>query len=572
STCPGRLLAAGGRQLPPPAEWWLPATGPRDPVPAAAAAKLRAEPGGQQLLLNDEMADQLLADPLSAAPQSALAAIALVSTVLAAIGFAAASAASARERAGEFTVLLALGAPRRWLVRTVAAEQGVLVGLASLVGLGLGTLTVHLVVPLVVLTPAARRPEPEVLVGLRPGRPDRGRDHRRRPGVGPPDRPPPSRRGRPAAARGGDVTSPAATSTPPRPTGTAPRDEHRPAPWIRTRLRTAPLAALLALALALGTVFLAAAFPRAVDRGTDTALHEYLRARGPVWTSVLATAHRRYGASDLDHVAEKLLSRPNETFQFAADGMVYGARGDRSRQLYNPGLATPDEALPVAGLLYLHGFAYHARLVAGHWPGSGDPSGPVPVALSRSAADTIGIHLGDVLDGGYSPAAGEQPKDSQRAEVVGLYDPNDPKDPFWADLPCPEKACLDGGNPRFYWKTSGMIDAGAVDRLASWGNGATDFWRLPVDLDGLRADRLPRTSEEISSYLAGRTSVQMKTRTGRDDLIMTSPLPQLFQQATARRDAAAPLAAIGPAGLAGVAAVVLCLAAALTFDRRGGEL
>ncbi|TYC66717.1 FtsX-like permease family protein [Streptomyces sp. CB01881] len=162
----GRLLAAGGRQLPPPAEWWLPATGPGDPVPAAAAAKLRAEPGGQQLLLNDEMADQLLADPLSAAPQSALAAIALVSTVLAAIGFAAASAASARERAGEFTVLLALGAPRRWLVRTVAAEQGVLVGLGSLVGLALGTLTVHLVVPLVVLTPAARRPEPEVLVGL----------------------------------------------------------------------------------------------------------------------------------------------------------------------------------------------------------------------------------------------------------------------------------------------------------------------------------------------------------------------------------------------------------------------
>ncbi|MFB7620601.1 hypothetical protein, partial [Kitasatospora sp. NPDC056181] len=368
------------------------------------------------------------------------------------------------------------------------------------------------------------------------------------------------------------MTSPAGTRTPPRPTGPRPRDEHRPAPWIRTRLRTAPVAALLAAALALGTVFLAAAFPRAVDRGTDTALHEYLRDRGPAWTSLLATAHRRYSASDIDLVAEKLLSRPNETFRFAADGMVYGARGDRSRQLYNPGLATPDEALPQAGLIYLHGYADHAALVAGRWPNGGRDDGPVPIALSRSAADTIGIHLGDVLDGGYSPAAGEQPKDSQRAEVVGLYDPNDPEDPFWADLPCPEKACLDGGNPRFYWKTAGLVDAAAVDRLASWGTGATDFWRLPVDIDALRADRLPRTSEEISSYLAGRTGVQMKTRTGRDDLTMTSPLPQLFQQATARRDAAAPLAAIGPAGLAGVAAVVLCLAAALTFDRRGGEL
>ncbi|MFG3054053.1 FtsX-like permease family protein [Kitasatospora sp. NPDC048239] len=162
----GRLLAAGGRQLPAPTEWWLPATGRGDQVPAEAAAALRAAPGGQTLTLRDEVAAELLSDPLSAAPQSALAAIALVSTILAAIGFAASSAASARERAGEFTVLLALGTPRRWLVRTAAAEQAVLVGLGSAVGLGLGALIVQLIVPLVVLTPAARRPVPEVLVDL----------------------------------------------------------------------------------------------------------------------------------------------------------------------------------------------------------------------------------------------------------------------------------------------------------------------------------------------------------------------------------------------------------------------
>ncbi|MFJ9950196.1 FtsX-like permease family protein [Kitasatospora sp. NPDC091207] len=162
----GRLLAAAGRQLPAASEWWLPAAGPGDTVPAEAAAKLRAEPGGQRLLLRDEVAADLLADPIGSAPQNALAAIAVVSAVLAAIGFAAASAASARERAGEFTVLLALGTPRRWLRRTVAAEQGLLVALGSAVGLALGAVTVHLVVPLVVLTPAARRPVPEVLVDL----------------------------------------------------------------------------------------------------------------------------------------------------------------------------------------------------------------------------------------------------------------------------------------------------------------------------------------------------------------------------------------------------------------------
>lgn len=86
--------------------------------------------------------------------------------MLAAIGFAAASAAAAGERSREFALLLALGTPRRRLVRTAAAEQAVLVGLGSIVGLGLGALIVHLIVPLVVLTPAARRPVPEVLVDL----------------------------------------------------------------------------------------------------------------------------------------------------------------------------------------------------------------------------------------------------------------------------------------------------------------------------------------------------------------------------------------------------------------------
>ncbi|MER7124238.1 ABC transporter permease, partial [Streptomyces goshikiensis] len=77
--------------------------------------------------------------------------------------------AAARERGREFAILLALGAPRRDLARTAAAESGVLVGLGAGVGLALGAAIVHLVVPLVVLTPAARRPVPEVLVDLPAG-------------------------------------------------------------------------------------------------------------------------------------------------------------------------------------------------------------------------------------------------------------------------------------------------------------------------------------------------------------------------------------------------------------------
>ncbi|MFF2142428.1 FtsX-like permease family protein [Kitasatospora sp. NPDC058190] len=161
-----RLLAAQGRSLPSHAEWWLPATGPGDRTPAQAAAALRAAPGSQDVQLYDEVSAGLLGDPVGAAPQNALMAVAVAAAVLAAIGFVAAVAGSAHERARDSALLLALGARRKQVTRTITAEQALLVGLGGAVGLALGTLLVHLIVPFVVLTPAARRPVPEALIEL----------------------------------------------------------------------------------------------------------------------------------------------------------------------------------------------------------------------------------------------------------------------------------------------------------------------------------------------------------------------------------------------------------------------
>ncbi|OKJ05283.1 FtsX-like permease family protein [Kitasatospora sp. CB01950] len=161
-----RWLNDRSAELAPVSEWWLPATGPDDRTPAEAAAALRSGATAQRLTLREDDVAARSGDPLSAAPQSALAALALAAAVLATIGFAAAAAASAGERAGESAVLLALGTPRRLLRRTAAAEQVVLVGIGTGVGLLLGAVLAHLVVPLVVLTPAATPPTPEVLVGL----------------------------------------------------------------------------------------------------------------------------------------------------------------------------------------------------------------------------------------------------------------------------------------------------------------------------------------------------------------------------------------------------------------------
>lgn len=160
------LVESSGQQPAPPTEWWLPAASAADPIPARAAAELRQGARTERVQLREEITTRLLGDPLSAGPQSALAALAAACAVLAAIGFATSTAAERRVRGREFSVLLALGTPRRSLARASAAEGGVLIALGTAVGIGLGVALVHLMAPLIVLTPAAGRPFPPVRVDM----------------------------------------------------------------------------------------------------------------------------------------------------------------------------------------------------------------------------------------------------------------------------------------------------------------------------------------------------------------------------------------------------------------------
>ncbi|MFF8963988.1 FtsX-like permease family protein [Streptomyces globisporus] len=149
-------------------EWWLSA-GPGDAPKVAAALRALPDTDPAQVLVRAEAARQLVDDPLGAGPQSALPAVAVVAAALAAVGFAVSASGSRRERAAELGVLRALGAPRRQLARMIAAEQGVLIALALLIGLGIGTVLTRAVVPLIVLTGQADRPVPPVLVELPAG-------------------------------------------------------------------------------------------------------------------------------------------------------------------------------------------------------------------------------------------------------------------------------------------------------------------------------------------------------------------------------------------------------------------
>ncbi|MFG3000509.1 hypothetical protein [Streptomyces sp. NPDC048340] len=361
------------------------------------------------------------------------------------------------------------------------------------------------------------------------------------------------------------MTGPALT------TGSGRRSAVRTAPWVRTRLRSAPVSALLAAALAFVTVFLAAALPRAVDRGADQALRSFLNHQGPGPTSLLATAGARYGKEtpqELDEVLTTLIAHTGPGFSVVASDAVHGSLGTKPRTLANPELARPDEIPPLLRLAHLRQAGAHTSLVAGQWPGApADKDAPLPVALSQSAAQTLNARVGMVLEA--FPDLGI----AQRAEVVGLYKVTDEAEAFWADMPCLASACLAYNNKgKAYWQTSGLVGADSLGRMSTWGQGSEDFWRLPVDTGKLRADSLSAGAKDISSYVAGPTASKLTWTISRMDLRITSRLPQLITEVQARQQAAAPLGAIGPAGVAGVALVVFCLAAALTGDRREAEI
>ncbi|MET8546830.1 hypothetical protein ABZW03_40395, partial [Kitasatospora sp. NPDC004799] len=357
--------------------------------------------------------------------------------------------------------------------------------------------------------------------------------------------------------------------TPVPPPAAGPTRAHRPAPWVRTRLRAMPLAALLTAALALVTVFLAAAFPRIADRGADTALRQFTSSLGADVTNLEYTSETVTGdtGANLETVQHKLAAQVGRDLPLSPSGQVFGTRVKTERKMFNQGFTRiSDVALPALGLYYLNGLADRATLTAGTWPGPAPADGPLPIVLSQQAAETVNIKVGDVIESGTSGGV------ALRSAVVGLYRVNDPQDPFWEGLGCPARACLAvKGEDAWYW-TSGFVDGGSLTALARWGTSAQDFWRLPVDGGALRADQLDRTRAALGSYTSGPGMTTLVTASLRADLHATSLMPDVLARASARYQAAAPLGAIGPAGVAGVAVVVLCLAAALSTDRRTAEI
>ncbi|MEU3572815.1 hypothetical protein AB0E96_30985 [Kitasatospora sp. NPDC036755] len=350
----------------------------------------------------------------------------------------------------------------------------------------------------------------------------------------------------------------------------APGAAHRPARWVRTRLRANPAAALLTAALAFVTVLLTVAVPRVTDRGADAALRDYVRHKGIHATSLHFSDKARPTdtAADLDALDRQLVARVGAKVALSPSVMAHGAVTGPV-EMYNPGYRrVSHSAPPRLSLVHLAGLADRVTLTDGSLPGPAAPGAPMPVMVSSTAAEAIGMKVGDVVDNGSTGP------DSRRTSVVtGLFRVDDPLDPFWTGIGCPDRPCLNIDIEHGNWLgATGFVDSGSLGALTAWSPSVQAFWRLSVDPAPLRADRLERTRADLLPFLSGPNAVDLAAETGRVGLRTVSTLPEVLTGAAERYRAAMALSAIGPAGVAGVAVVVLCLAAALGTDRRAAEL
>jgi len=149
------LAAAGAGGTLPVTEWWL-AT-----VNGAAPAGL---PGGWTMSDAAALAGRLAGDPLSAAPVRAAAAIAVAVALIAAFGFCVSVAASARERRVQRALLSALGVPGAMQAGLFCIEEALISVPAATIGLVVGVVLAHVIVPTLTLTATGATPVPSVLV------------------------------------------------------------------------------------------------------------------------------------------------------------------------------------------------------------------------------------------------------------------------------------------------------------------------------------------------------------------------------------------------------------------------
>ncbi|CAL9461992.1 hypothetical protein SUDANB176_02660 [Streptomyces sp. enrichment culture] len=358
------------------------------------------------------------------------------------------------------------------------------------------------------------------------------------------------------------------------------------APWVRTRLRTAPgAAAALALLVAV-TAFLAAALPLAVDRYGDAGLRRALETAGPerttvqLYTALGVVAGLPQGEREAQLRPEavrgphgEILASVGRHLPLDPDQSSHGVRTTQRLEAPDPWLSRPDGLPPQFHLVAQEGLADHARLREGRLPKAPDgvtaATGTVEAAVSAETARKLDIEVGSVL---HVPGV-ERPPLAVR--VTGVVDPRAPREAYWSALPVLRSPSLatvpDDPQRSVYWVGALLLPPDAAPAMLGTPGQPERYWHLAPSRSALHDHDLTRLTSAVASLEAGPLLQRARTAASPTVEVNTS-LDDVFTEYTGLRSAIGPLVAVAAFGTGTVAAVVLLMTGGLTADRRRGEL
>ncbi|MBD0710249.1 MULTISPECIES: FtsX-like permease family protein [unclassified Streptomyces] len=351
------------------------------------------------------------------------------------------------------------------------------------------------------------------------------------------------------------------------------------APWVRTRLRTAPWAALSLALLVLVTAYLAAALPRAMDVYETEGLRHDIGTAAPR-TSVLELtteapglelplANREAGVAPdlLDQAyreASGLLPAPLRTDPRQS---VHGIRTVKRVEGLDPWLPRPDGIPPELVLASPSDLAGHSTLRAGRLP-EGTARRPEAVVTAKTA-EALHLKPGSVV---HVPSrVGAEPL---AFTVTGIVEPRGPESTYWAVEPLlgtPALAPIVGDDVKYFWQGALLVSPASAPSLLS-GTGEPElFFRYRPTAGHLTGRDAEALSAALDSVTGGPDLVRLRQVVGPTGAMSTG-LGGIVDSYRSMRGAITPVVAVAVFGIGAVAAVVLAMTGALFTARRDSEL
>ncbi|MFG3497396.1 FtsX-like permease family protein [Streptomyces sp. NPDC047928] len=356
------------------------------------------------------------------------------------------------------------------------------------------------------------------------------------------------------------------------------------APWVRTRLRTAPGPAVALALLVLVTSFLAAAFPRAVDAYEGAGLRAEVSGAAPERSGIELTSPPAMfpderGDPSMGHAWQaerqrRVLAALPAPLRAEAGQSAYGVRVSTPVPATDGWLPELDGGSPVFTLSTQAGVGEHAKLRSGRLARAAEGSvtastATVEAVVTSATADALDIRVGSTV---HVPRVGSGAELAVR--ITGIVEPVRPDLGYWSFEPVlrtPARLLTQPPVPRPYWHGALLLAPEAAPVLPSVSPDTELYWRVAVDLDGLGPDGRDALRDAVAAVEGGPAQAELSeaispelfVESGVDDIIAD------FDRALAAVD---PVVAVAAFGVGGVGGVVLVMAGGLAAARRHDEL